>query len=185
MLGRRYSFLSYFNSMLGPTLGVYVEPRFITVVNVAQVDLGFLFYAWLSERSRDPTLTAISWSLALVNSVLGHLVPALVMGAYNPGALQSVLMAPAAVYFLYRTFKSKGARTVAVALFAGSIYGHGLALVVPAILTSKGVLSNWGHLVWVIAANLIPVTMIYPWRRRQDFGCHNQAGESVKSTKEA
>ena len=56
--------------------------------------------------SFNPTfLLAISlnWGMCFVNALAGHVIPALLTKSYNPGSVQSAIMAPMALFIIQRS----------------------------------------------------------------------------------
>ena len=161
LYGRRYHFIDYFNEV--KPLGVELTPRMITIINLVHVHLSFGFMAVLFEQTGNPIFGVLSSSLSFVNGFGMHLVPALTKHTYNPGAAQSVLMAPLSGWVVYKycfdycssstssqssSSTSTSIKALIICLVFGGPWGHGLCLLLPLRLFHLGYLNEWGFTLW-------------------------------------
>lgn len=154
--GRRYHFIHYFNE--ANPFGVEMTPRFISIINLVQVHVFFAVYAHWSATTGNPLYAALTHGLMATNSVMAHIVPATLSGQYNPGLAQSIfMMAPFSIFVLYQYYQYQGYHlpSLLVCLVFGSVWGHAISLAVPLILVGKGILNEWGYLLWTSAASIL------------------------------
>lgn len=117
--GWRYAFVPAFNHGLGAmlfpkcddishetcpvntTLGMYV--------NVFFVWLSFPLTILASNVLGGNYFMAgyLNWGFAVVNGLLGHIVPMVLTQEYNPGVFQSLIMVPMGVWLIVRSFETK------------------------------------------------------------------------------
>ncbi|CAM9242615.1 unnamed protein product [Discosporangium mesarthrocarpum] len=152
MKGRRYAFRDYFNDTTSQALGVHMTPRLLTIINVCIVSVFFSVMAYVSDKRKNYVGSSFAWSIAFANSIMGHLVPWLLLGKYNPGAFQSLFMCPISAFVLWRILKHHGTLTRAAVIFFGSVWGHGVAMMLPLVLVAKGILTEFEYLLWVVVA---------------------------------
>lgn len=171
--GRRYHFIEYFNST--KPLGIEMTPRFITYINLIQVHLFFGIYARRAEMTQDALFVALTHGLCAANAALAHIMPAVLTQSYNPGLAQSLFMAPCSIQVLYKYYlycDRKVAPIIACAVF-GTVWGHGLCLLVPLKLVSIGVFGELGFVLWASA-----LLVIYPLLAKALLGSSNKTVSS-------
>ena len=94
------------NFSLDPVTDTYVpgcplDPKITLYVNIVTIFMGFggcLVAATLNARFVYSIY--LNWGAALVNGLMGHIVPMLLTQSYNPGVVQSLVMVPVAVWLL-------------------------------------------------------------------------------------
>ncbi|KAL3902602.1 MAG: hypothetical protein SGILL_010770 [Bacillariaceae sp.] len=152
LYGRRYHFIEYLNEM--KPLGIVMEKRYITYINVLQVHVFFGLYAWYAEKTGNPLLAVLNNSLSALNALMGHILPAVFKQAYNPGLLQSIFMAPIAIRVIHKYYQYTGKSGMAVVLCVifGSVYGHVIMLLLPVKLVNMGYFADTGYLLWTTGA---------------------------------
>ena len=162
---RRYSFQEYFNSMTAKSLGIRLNAREITIINVILVWFGFPMCAVMAERRNDFIPAALFWGLATFNAMFAHIMPMVFSGAYNPGAFQSFFMAPIGIHFLRQMLRLHGPLLVIVALLYGSVFAHAACILLPVSLIQRGLLSTDGYALWMAAGVALPAIASAPLRR--------------------
>ena len=163
--GHRYSFMAYFNSVTSKSLGITLNPREITIINVVLVWFGFPLSGFYAERFHDYIPAALCWGLATCNAIGAHILPMLLSGTYNPGAVQSLFMAPVGVYFLHEILCIHGPLAVAASLFFGSLVAHAGCILLPIKLIRDGVIPADVYILWMVAGMALPVAAAAPLRR--------------------
>ena len=81
--------------------GCPLDPKITLYVNIVTIFVGFggcLVAATLNARFVYSIY--LNWGAALVNGLMGHIVPMLLTQSYNPGVVQSLVMVPVAVWLL-------------------------------------------------------------------------------------
>lgn len=171
LYGRRYHFIEYFNN----NFPVSLTPNLVTAINLVQVYWQFSYYAHLGETRQQPLYSALIHAVCAFNAIGGHLLPALLSGTYNPGCAQSLFMLPYSLYALrqYYLFTNKSIGWVAVCVFYGSVYMHGLSLALPAKLLSMGMFFGGedskdtygvlGYLIWAVTMATIFPAIVVPF----------------------
>jgi len=138
IFGRYYTFVPVFNKTVASRMGVAVTARATTYINLIDIWFAFPVCTYLSTPENMYMPAAISWGTAVVNGLLGHLIPLLVLGEYIPGALQSIFMVPFGVYVLLVVFEGNGwMRRIVIPLVAGVVF-HLVALITPFKLFEDG-----------------------------------------------
>lgn len=138
IFGRRYMFVPVFNAslILDPAMGVQLLPRATFLLNVLFIWGVLPLWAQMSKRENGYYLVTLSWGFAVVNGILGHLVPILTQSGelkYVPGALQSIFMVALGLYVLLVVFKGLGTfKGFVVPLILGLVF-HASGLIVPLI----------------------------------------------------
>ncbi len=108
------------------------------------------------------------WGIATVNAFIAHIVPMLLSGTVNPGAIQSAfLMGPLGLYFFSRTFARFGPRTVAMALVFGGPVAHVAGMLLPLRLVRSRLLSEASFACVWTGALLLPVIVSFLGRARR------------------
>jgi hypothetical protein len=108
LLGRRYHFIEAMCQTLGYSGSgpdCPADPAFILAVNITAVWAAGPVAGVLSERR--PFAGIALWGLPLVNA-LGHIVPGLLHGAYNPGVVTSVVLFLPLGIWAMRQFHAQG-----------------------------------------------------------------------------
>lgn len=138
IFGRRYMFVPVFNASLitDPAMGVELLPRATFLLNVLFIWGVFPLWAKLSKRENGYYLVTLSWGFAVVNGILGHLVPIFTQSGelkYVPGAFQSIFMVAFGLYVLLVVFKKLGIfKGFFVPLILGLVF-HATGLIIPLI----------------------------------------------------
>jgi len=138
IFGRRYMFVSVFNASLitDPSMGVELLPRATLLLNILFIWGVLPLWAKMAKRENSYYLIALSWGFAVVNGILGHLLPLIVQSGelkYVPGALQSIFMVSFGFYILLGVFKALGTfNGFVVPLILGLVF-HVTGLIVPLI----------------------------------------------------
>mmetsp|Transcript_59935 Transcript_59935/g.128633 ORF Transcript_59935/g.128633 Transcript_59935/m.128633 type:complete len:281 (+) Transcript_59935:75-917(+) len=145
LCGWRYAFVPNFNHGVGAllfkecqTLGHLtcpLEPRLGSYINIPLVWMGFPVTMVLAKIWGGPFEFAghMNWGMCFMNAMGGHLLPWILTGSYNPGAVQSIFMALAATAIM----SSGGPKFFAVcvlngALFHAICFGLGMNLILKA-----------------------------------------------------
>jgi hypothetical protein len=91
LLGRRFAFLADLCATLGHVelSSCPADPEFLCAVNAVGCQIAFAMS--LVFRRRSPLVAACAWGVPLVNGVI-HVGTAVAHGAYNPGALTSLIL---------------------------------------------------------------------------------------------
>ena len=113
IFGRRYMFVPVFDAsiILDPALGIQLLPRAVTLINVLLIWGALLLWAKMSKPENSYYLVTMSWGFAVVNGIVGHLLPIITQTGelrYMPGAFQSIFMVPLGIYILLKVFKQLG-----------------------------------------------------------------------------
>merc|ERR1712228_253926 len=125
-------FVPTFNANLGAKLGVAVTPRQTTYINMITVWISFPVCAYTSNANNNYIPAAISWGIAIINGVVGHLLP-LLENKYMPGAFQSMFMVPLGFWVLYSIhFRFGWMDGLILPLIVGCLF-HIVGLIFPAI----------------------------------------------------
>jgi len=116
---------------------------------------------------------AISWGTAIINGLVGHLLPVL-KGEYIPGALQSAFMVPLGIYLLARVYGRDGliyrswiVRFV-IPLGAGIIF-HLVALIAPVKLSTEESEDYIVPIFQILGGILIPLLITYVTKKILNF----------------
>jgi len=144
IFGRYYMFVPIFNKSVASKIGVEVTVRATTYINLIAIWLSFPVCTYLSTPENMHMPVAISWGTAVVNGLVGHLVP--LWNEYIPGAFQSAFMVPFGLYVLLVVFKGIGLiRGLVIPLVTGVVF-HLVALISPFIFfpTTGGELGRAG-----------------------------------------
>ena len=164
IFGRRYMFASVFNAsiILDPSLGIQLLPRAITLLNVLFIWGALLFWAKMSKSENSYYLVAMSWGFAVVNGIVGHLLPIITQTGelkYMPGAFQSIFMVPFGFYVLLKVFKPLGVfKGFVLPLILGIVF-HVTSLIFPLLFFQ--IYFTWipQEVIWPI---FIVITAIIP-----------------------
>lgn len=136
IFGRRYMFVPVFNAsvILDPAMGVQLLPRATLLLNVLFIWGVFLVWAKMATRENSYYLVTMSWGFAVVNGILGHIIPIFTQSGelrYVPGALQSIFMVGFGLYVLLGVFKQLGVfKGFVVPLILGLVF-HVTGLIFP------------------------------------------------------
>ncbi|CEM03245.1 unnamed protein product [Vitrella brassicaformis CCMP3155] len=100
-LGRRYSFIDYFNAIAPAKFGALLDARTITLINVPLTWLITPLFAIMAHgKGRfDAVPIYLMWGLAFFNATFAPIMPAVLMRSYNPG-LRAIGHAIFAVWLL-------------------------------------------------------------------------------------
>lgn len=81
-----------------------LDPKGVLYVNATVVWVDFSLCT-IAASFNPKFLLAISlnWGMCFVNALAGHVMPALLTKSYNPGAVQSAIMAPMALLIIQRS----------------------------------------------------------------------------------
>lgn len=136
IFGRRYMFVPVFNAsiVLPPELGIQLLPRATFLLNILFIWGAILLWAKISKRENGYYLVALAWGFAVVNGIVGHLLPILTQTGelkYVPGALQSIFMVPLGLFILLRVFKGLGVfKNLVIPIIFGIVF-HITGLIFP------------------------------------------------------
>jgi len=134
--GRYYMFVPIFNKSIASKIGVAVTARATTYINLINIWLCFPVCTYLSSRDNLYMPVVICWGTAVVNGLLGHVIP--LWNEYIPGACQSVFMVGFGLYVLLVVFEGNGLmRGLVLPLIAGVLF-HLVALISPFALFPGG-----------------------------------------------
>lgn len=164
IFGRRYMFVPVFNASLitDPSMGIQLLPRATTMINVLFVWGTLLLWAKMSKSENIYYLVTMSWGFAVVNGIVGHLVPIIAQTGelrYMPGAFQSVFMVPFGIYILLKVFKQLGVFKGFVLPLILGVISHVTGLIFPLLFFQ--VYFTWipQELIWPI---FIGITTLWP-----------------------
>ena len=109
--GWRYAFVPSLNEGVGKLLfssvcakglaACPVDPKMALYINTVMVWMGFGGCMLASHASQRFYLAgSLCWGTAIVNGLFGHILPAVLGFAYNPGLVQSLVMVPLGVFIV-------------------------------------------------------------------------------------
>ena len=106
---------------------------------------------------------ALSWGMAVVNGLTGHLIP--LLDEYIPGAFQSIFMVPLGFYVLLVVFEENSwIRGALIPLIYGVVF-HLVALIAPFKFFTDEQRAGQGELVvpafQIFGGIIIPYTVTY------------------------
>ena len=129
IFGRYYMFVPIFNKSVASRLGVAVTARGTTYINLINIWFCFPMCTYLSTPENMYMPAIISWGIAVVNGLTGHVIP--LLDEYIPGAFQSIFMVPLGFYVLLVVFEGNGLmRGLVIPLITGVVF-HLVALISP------------------------------------------------------
>lgn len=135
--GRQYMFVPMMNANIGTKLGVSVNPRQTTYINMLGIWVSIPLCAYFSNAGNKYVPLAASWGMAIVNGGFGHLLP-LTEGKYMPGAVQSAFMVPFGLWVLLSVHgRFSWVHKLILPLIGGFLF-HAVGLVVPLFFFPNG-----------------------------------------------
>ena len=169
IFGRRYMFVPVFNAsiILDPAMGVKLLPRATFLLNILFIWGAFTLWAMMAKRENGYYLVALAWGFAVVNGIVGHLVPIITQSGelkYVPGALQSIFMVAFGLYVLLVVYKPLGKfKGLVVPLILGFVF-HATGLIIPLIFFHQ----MPDEIVWPIFIGITAVLplLAMPWLKK-------------------
>lgn len=139
IFGRRYMFVPVFNAsiILDPAMGVQLFPRATFLLNILFVWVLFPLWAKVSKSENSYYLVTLSWGFAVVNGILGHLLPIFLQSGelkYVPGAVQSIFMVAFGFYILLVVFRELGIFNGFIVPLLFGFGFHVTGLIIPLVL---------------------------------------------------
>ena len=173
IFGRRYMFVPVFNAsiILDPSFGIQLLPRTITLLNVLFIWGALLFWAKMSKAENSYYLVAMSWGFAVVNGIVGHLLPIITQTGelkYMPGAFQSMFMVPFGFYILLKVFKPLGVfKGFVLPLILGIVF-HITSLILPLLFFQ--IYFTWipQEVIWPVFIGITALLPLWamPWLKK-------------------
>jgi hypothetical protein len=173
IFGRRYMFVPVFNASLitDPSMGIQLLPRAITLLNVLFIWGALLLWAKMSKRENSYYLVAMSWGFAVVNRIVGHLVPIIAQtgeSRYMPGAFQSIFMVPFGIYILLKVFKQLGVFNGFVLPLILGVVSHVTGLIFPLLFFQ--IYFTWipQEIIWPVIIGITALLPLWamPWLKK-------------------
>ena len=98
---------------------------------------------WAATKN-DTLYVGCIYGLCFVNAFVAHGLIGVLQQAYNPGLFQSiVLMIPISAYVLRLVHQQHGMKILICCLLFGSVWGHGICLLLPMKLWSLGYINEY------------------------------------------
>ena len=173
IFGRRYMFVAVFKEsiILDPSLGIQLLPRAITLLNVLFIWGALLLWAIMAKRENSYYLVAMSWGFAVVNGIVGHLLPIITQTGelkYMPGAFQSIFMVSFGFYVLLKVFKPLGVfKGFVLPLILGIVF-HVTSLIFPLLFFQ--IYFTWmpQEIIWPVFIGITALLPLWamPWLKK-------------------
>merc|ERR1712156_1177602 len=163
VFGRYYMFVPIFNKSVASRIGVAVTARGTTYINLINIWFCFPVCTYLSTKENMYMPIVLSWAIAVVNGLTGHVIP--LLDEYIPGAFQSIFMVPLGFYVLLVVFEENSwIRGVIIPLIYGAAF-HLIALIAPFKFFTDDQRAGSGEFIvpafQIFGGIIIPYTLTY------------------------